>query len=472
MIKPIRLFTGKELRDLSIYLEADSVLTGWYSIDRLRAEGPYESIKFSENGRIYIPDEGPLANTETEFPMLWCAVSEGRLIITDKKDNVPPPVYEGNVKVRGYYDLDAVSNKIIWHPTGNAWDENEITEFRDLSNPSYVFQKKIPVNPQNVFFFGAGASYGSDGRHLYHRGLLPPLGNNLYPFLRDATELKEWRNIPAEIKELFATRTFEIAMEALDKNEEAVSKSFRRDIELSLFFSRYHPQTSNLYWKLARKISRKLKTRNWSGAAITLNYERLLEESFMRNAVFTVVKGITFYDDNLPFLQDDQLFEVCYPHGACQFFIGQNCFEGEGDFVFSAEGKGLGGHTGANHLLKSTNIPIACERRQLPLICRYHPQKTASVKNYFIDIQQNRSQELILNAKVITIVGAQCLPNDSHIWTPLAQTKAFLAYIEPYGQEQFRKWATECGKIENEDFKIISQTFKGAFEEILKLNEL
>lgn len=475
MIKPIRLFTGKELRDLNIYLEEDSVSTGWFSIDRLSPEGPYEAIKFSKNPQIYIPEEGPLANTETEFPRLWCAVSEGKLIITDKKDNVPPPVYRDYVKVRGYYDLDATSNKMIWHAIGEPWDENEITEFRNLSNPSYNLQAKIPVNPQNVFFFGAGASYGSDGRHLYHKGLLPPLGKDLYPHLRDAPELKEWQNIPAKIQELFANRTFEEAMEALDENDEAVKKSLRRDLELSLFFSKYHSKPSNLYWKLARKIARKLKTKHWSGAAISLNYERLLEESFMRNAVFTVVKGVTFYDDNLPPLEDDQLFEICYPHGGCQFFIGQSWFGGEGDVVFAAGGEGLGGNTGANHLLNSTNIPIACERRQIPLICRYHPQKTPSVRNYFISAQQNRSQELILNAKIITIVGVQCLPqNDIHIWNPLSVTKAFLVYIEPgnYGQEQFRKWATNYGKTENKDFKIITETFKGAFEEILKLNEL
>src|SRR5215510_13267621 len=106
------------------------------------------------------------------------------------------------------------------------------------------------------------------------------------------------------------------------------SQSFTRDIELALFFSRYCPQPSNLYWKLASKIARRLKTRKWTGAAITLNYERLLEESFMRNKMFTAVKGVTFYDDNLPPFRDDQLFEICYPHGACQFFIVQTWLAG------------------------------------------------------------------------------------------------------------------------------------------------
>lgn len=469
MVSPIYILTG----DLQNY-ETDSVFTGWYGIKRLHTEGPYETIAFSGGAQKYIPDEGPLAHTETDTPSIWCVVLEGNLTIAPKTGEAPPPVYQEHMQLRGYYDPDTESNKMIWHPVGSPWDENEITEFRHLSNPSYHLYRKVPVHPEHVFFFGAGASFGSDGRHLYERGLLPPLGNNLYPKLRDAPELEHWRNIPAEIAELFSTRTFEEAMDALDKHDDSVKKSFSRDIELSLFFSRYFPQPSNLYWKLARKIARQLKTREWTGAAITLNYERLLEESFMRNEVFTVVMGVTFYDDNLPPFRDNQLFEICYPHGACQFFIGQTWFTGEGDVVFGDTAE-YSGNTGANHLLKLTNIPIACNARHIPLICRYHPSKRASVNNYFIVHQKERSQELVLHAKIITIVGVQCLyQNDKHIWDPLSQTEAFLVYVEPgnFGQDRFRAWATECGKIEDKDFKIIPKTFKDAFAHILQFNDL
>ena len=121
------------------------------------------------------------------------------------------------------------------------------------------------------------------------------------------------------------------------------------------------------------------------------------------------------------------------------------------------------------------NIPIACQSQQFPLICRYLHSKRESLTNYFIVTQKQRTQELVLNAKIITIVGVQCLQqNDRHIWEPLLQTQALLVYIEPCksGQDQFRAWATECGKIENKDFKIIPQTFKEAFNHILKLNDL
>lgn len=318
MISPIVLLAG----DNSFKTETGLSFTGWYGINRLRAEGPYESITLPNSTEKFVPTDGPLARTESNTPGIWVGLTNGHIYIAPKTSEPPPPLLH-NMVIRGYYDLDSSSNKMTWYTDGLVWNENEIDEFRELSNRSYRLYKKVPAHPEHVFLFGAGASFGSDGSHLYKQGLLPPLGNNLYQHLRDAAELKYWKAVPPEVLEMFLTRPFEEAMSALDECEGGATKSLWRDIELSLFFSRYRPQPSNLYWKLAAKIARRLKAKGWSGAVITLNYERLIEESFMRNMVFTTVKGVTFYDGDLPPLQDNQLFEICYPHGACQFFFPQ-----------------------------------------------------------------------------------------------------------------------------------------------------
>lgn len=470
MVSPIYILTGK-LENC----ETESAFTGWYSIKRLSAEGPYEAVVLSGGTRKYLPEEGPLAHTETDTPAIWCAVMEGKLNIAPKTSDSPPPKCTEEMLIRGYYALDPESITMIWHPIGAPWDENEIEEYRVLSNPSYTLYRQVPPQPEHVFLFGAGASFGSDGKHLYEKELLPPLGNYLYVKLREAPELKHWRDIPTEIEELFLKRTFEEGMEALDRDEENIKNAFSRDVELSLFFSKYRPLPSSLYWKLAHKIAQRLKKKGWSGAAITLNYERLLEESFMRNKVFTVVKGVTFYDDNLPPLRTDQLFETCYPHGACQFFIGQTWFDDSKGHIVFGETARAAGNVGANHLLKATNIPIACNAHHIPLICRYHPSKRASVNNYFIDTQKDRARDLIASSEIVTIVGVQYLyQNDKHIWNPLADTEAFLVYVEPSteGQKQFRLWASECDKAEGKDFEIIPKTFKNAFDQILRVNDL
>jgi len=354
--------------------------------------------------------------------------------------------------------------------TGKMWDESEL-----LNLPSYKLQNRIPQQPEYLFFFGAGASFGSDGSHLAKQKKLPPLGRDLFPALHKDPTLKYWNKLPQEFASLFQTLSFEEAMDSLDDNEEWAKESFKRDLDLSRYFSRFRPLESNLYWKLARAISRKLKSRGWTGAAITLNYERLLEESFMRNSLFTVVRGVTFFDDNLPPLSDEQLFETCYPHGAGQFFLGQNWFTfAEGNIVFGKEARALQ-KAGVNHILKYQNIPKACDMQQIPMICRYQSSKRPPVRNYFIDTQQDRCSELIAKARHITIIGVFCShSNDRHLWQSLESTDAFITYVNPskYSQELFKKWASQNGKAEGMDYRIIKRTFKDAYQEIMQMNEL
>ncbi|GAB6888905.1 hypothetical protein JCM13304A_24050 [Desulfothermus okinawensis JCM 13304] len=353
--------------------------------------------------------------------------------------------------------------------SGRAWDELDIQNL-----PSVKLQYRICPKPEHVFFFGAGASYGSDGKHLLEKGKLPPLGKDLFNALYKDPELKYWNKLPQEVVSLFKENTFEEAMETLDDSTEWNKESFRRDLDLVRYFSRFRPLSSNLYWKLAKAISRALKRTKWTGAAITLNYERLLEESFMRNYVFTVVKGVTFYDDHLPSFGDDQLFELCYPHGACQFFLGQNWFKGEGNIVFGKNAR-MVQKAGVNHILKHQNILKACDMLQIPMICRYQLSKRPTVINYFITTQQNRCSELILNAKHVTIIGVFCSHKvDRHLWEPLHTTDAFITYvnISKDSQDLFREWAESHGKVENKHYQIIPQTFKDAFNKIIKINNL
>lgn len=349
------------------------------------------------------------------------------------------------------------------------WNDSDIKKL-----PAYKLQKQIPQFADHIFLFGAGASFGSDASHLARQGKLPPLGKDLFKALHSDPSLIYWNNLSSEAVNLFQTKSFEEAMDELDNNEEWTKESLKRDQDLSNYFSKFHPEKSNLYWKLAKGISRSIKKSDWSSAIITLNYERLIEESLMRHRIFTVVKGVTFFDDNLPPLNNEQLFEICYPHGACQFFLGQNWFEGEGNVVFGKETRMLQ-NSGVNHLLIYTNIIKACKQQQIPMICRYQSAKRPTVKNYFIDTQQERCIELILNAKIITIVGVFCSHvNDRHIWKALEKTSAFIVYINKseHSINLFKSWTVDNGKDARQDFEIIQKTFRDAFDQIKKYNKL
>ncbi len=58
---------------------------------------------------------------------------------------------------------------------GKTWETHEIDGL-----PAYALQQRIPQQSKYIFLFGAGASFGSDGRHLFEAGQLPPLGKDLF----------------------------------------------------------------------------------------------------------------------------------------------------------------------------------------------------------------------------------------------------------------------------------------------------
>ena len=187
-----------------------------------------------------------------------------------------------------------------------------------------------------------------------------------------------------------------------------------------------------------------------------------------------MVKGVTFYDELTPRdLPSNELFEICYPHGACQFIFPNERFYGNiREGLIIGEFKSL---TGVNHILNHSNISKAYEDNCFPMICRYQASKRPSVDNYFIQGQKARSRELISNAESITIIGVQCSHEiDEHLWGPLAEAGAFIVYVEPgeQGQDRFRSWANGVGKVENNDFTILPKSFHDAFNDILRFNEL
>ncbi len=275
---------GENLGD---HLDEISELTQWFSLERLKPEGPYESIILGPEGFCYFPTEGPLRGTVTQWPRFWCALDNGQLIVADKTSNQPPPFKDKEIKIRGYYDADESLENMLWYTIGEAWNENEITAFNLLSNVSYRNYAKVPSRPEHIFLFGAGASYGSDSEHLLRKGKLPPLGYHLFEALRqDPAPLELWRKVPAEVEEIFVRETFERGMEELDQLEAEKARGIGRDIELATFFGKFRARPSNLYCRLAFRVAEKMASGNWTGAFITLNYERLLEESLLIAAAF------------------------------------------------------------------------------------------------------------------------------------------------------------------------------------------
>ena len=459
-----------------IWVFPSSEQTAWYSIRRLRAEGGYVDVTFDGEPAEFAAEDGPLRGTRLGRTSVWCAVINGALNVAPRHSDEPPIVYADDMRVRGSYILTP-AGRIEWVPSGEPWNDDEIIEHRLLSNLAYKIYARVTATPRHILYFGAGASYGSDNRRRRQEGQLPPLGDNLFRALHTDPALTYWPKLPEHVAQEFAGG-FEAGMLALEQVKELEAGAWDRDLELALYFSRFRPTPKNLYGRLARRCALKMPN-GWTGAAITLNYERLLEESFMRNELFTPVKGVTWYDEpdgRMPRLRGDQLFEIVYPHGACQFWLGQSTFElTNGGKVIWGETARSEGNVGATHVLNRENIPIACERYQLPLICRYEPSKRPAIGSYFIDTQRQRARELVMSAETVTLVGIRCTyPNDMQVWGPLGETSARILYVEPNKEaaESFTKWATKYGKIDRRDYSVASRTFDDAFELISRFNRL
>lgn len=455
-------------------MNSPSYQTRWYSPTLSAPEGPYQAIGAELNAPIFVPANGPLAGTPIQSPTIWCAVSEGSLLLTPKVEGESPQIPHESVRVRGYYDI-ATDGSMVWYPIGEPWRADEITEVRHLQNISYQLYNKVPRQPRFVFLFGAGASYGSDSQQILNKGLLPPLGPQLFSKLQSAANFRLWSDLPAEIEELFKARPFEEAMESLDQMESQERFGLGRDIELALYFSQFRPKPSNLYRKLGFRIAEKLGQENdWSIGIVTLNYERLLEESLLSAHLFPIVKGVTFYDIDPIDLPSNALTEICYPHGGCQFIISH------GDrFQMNMREqlvvKNIESLTGVQQLLSQPNIIEAHNQNHFPMICRYEANKRPSVNNYFIRQQKERAADLLGGATMVTIVGAQCShETDNHIWTPLAANSSLIVYVDPSvsGQEKFREWAHNSKKVDGINYQIVAKTFHDGFNEILQLNGL
>lgn len=144
-----------------------------------------------------------------------------------------------------------------------------------------------------LIIFGAGASFGSDTSNT------PPLGSDLFRALQQFNP-DGWGKIDGELANSFKS-DFEGAMTSV--NSHALPPLQRA---MAAYFFRFQPTQNNLYYKLSRLIAGK----DWNGALVTLNYERLLETSLL------AVK-INPFDRNA---HEMKFIELCLPHGGCNLF--------------------------------------------------------------------------------------------------------------------------------------------------------
>lgn len=151
--------------------------------------------------------------------------------------------------------------------------------------------------------------------------------------------------------------------------------------------------------------------------------------------------------------------ETCYIHGAANITFPLN-------FICSNSNIRMTGNI-SNQLVLLDNLQCLKENGSyyVPIMCHYEPEKFPQNGDNLIKIQQNRFRWFCENVQeVIVIIGVYPNFADTHIWDPLAKTKAKIVFINPNSKdnEKFEKWANDNEKIKNIHYEIRGLSFKEA----------
>ncbi len=293
----------------------------------------------------------------------------------------------------------------------NDWEENNEKVIQELfklviSNVKY---------PKHVVVFGAGASFGSDNVRT------PPLANNLFEEIVKY-DPHGWGNISVKYKPIF-NDDFEAGMDTIAKDYP--NKVARLQKGMAGYFFNFVPLDGNMYHAFAKII----KKNNWDGALVSLNYERLLDQSLL-GAGISPVMGI-------PSLNQ---IEINLPHGCCNIFC-------EGNYMPESAINTLNGlnviSTGTPKLVDDPiEFKAKLTQEALPPVMSYfHPEKHTTACVNMINLQRYRFQDLIKNAEKLIVVGVAIRENDKHIWEPISKTNAHFYYCSGKNElDMFKGW--------------------------------
>ena len=268
-----------------------------------------------------------------------------------------------------------------------------------------------------VLLFGAGASYGA-GDIIPEQ---PPLGFQLYKRLAEIYP-SSWGVFPSTLKVNFE-ENFEAGMEIIYKDHSQNIAELMQ--QMAVYFIQFRPYSeSSLYCKLIQD----LQNIGLLNAVLfsTLNYECVLEFSLLNQGF-----SIAYFDKG----EESNQVPVWKLHGSCNMFS-KNFALSQG--VKFTRGISFGG--GLQALFDVGTVVEKClvDTGLPPAMCLYMKGKRLQVSPAIIERLQVDWQNAVMNCQAVICVGVNPLPEDSHIWRPLAETEAHFYFIG--SEEAFLEW--------------------------------
>jgi len=287
-----------------------------------------------------------------------------------------------------------------------------------------------------LFFFGAGASRGSLDCTPY----CPPLGCQLFNKLQNAGGIA--RTIRRELADLFR-KDFEEGMDAFFNGHNEDVAEFQR--HMAKYFAQFEPGPDNLYKRLISVLQQSKDEYVLS----TTNYDLLIEIAVNQAGFAISYSGFPVNENNIP---------VIKIHGSCNFLPDTAPGQIRGaKFKVPRTGTILEAQVKAATRQEIVKF-CGSEDSIAPAMAMYAGSKWVPFCRKFIEQQQKYWQSEVYRAKRIFIIGAGLHKQDTHIWEPLAKSKAWVGYIGPKSDD-FYRWANGCNR---KQASVIAKTFKDA----------
>jgi hypothetical protein len=291
-----------------------------------------------------------------------------------------------------------------------------------LSRPS-----AIPVASKFggcAFLFGAGASAFCDGVAPER----PPLGNKLFEKLCRFDAFFE--AFPDELKDEFRAN-FEKGMATFTSTRNA--EVFEFLCKMSLYFLQFtiKDPAVNLYSRFAAMM-KKLPD---EFCLTTLNYDLLLDAALIAEGLSSGWEPKS---------------RVLKIHGAPNLLVGEDDVKMFEEIAFV--GTSYANTTGLPVRVRSPDRARAyCEdiiryrRGFAPAISAYAVGKRVYDSPEFIENTQRTFAKLVTYARSIVLVGVELNEDDSHLWEPIAASKARIGVVNP-AFAQYEKWGARRGR--------------------------
>jgi len=273
-----------------------------------------------------------------------------------------------------------------------------------------------------VVLFGAGASFGSGEVNP----TIPPLGKDLFDVLARLFP-STWGQVPVGVRAELR-RNFEEGMGTLiERHGFAVAPLMQR---MAIFFSRFGLTTgsNNLYFRFFEFLTSNdlLKETLVS----TLNYECLAEIAANLNNL-----QIGYFVNPVSGNQTAPIWKL---HGSCNFKVAG--LEATRGVSFSGVGIAF---DGSIELLNPADVRRVYlgNTALYPAMCLYAKDKPITMAPSVIKEKQALWADEVRKAEVICAIGIRPNPDDSHIWSPIAESVGEFCYVG--NKHWFKAWTSQ-----------------------------